>query len=337
MDNQNDNLSGSTEGDKKPGSTGGDRSQRGQPSAMEATISDGGDKKPGSTGGDKKPSRRRRTVRARILRGTAVLPAAFTLFNGLAGFAAIHFAAKDGFGAALDAQNIFHLKLAAGLIFLAMFCDMLDGRLARMTRTTSDFGAQLDSLCDIISFGVAPAVLILRAAVSILRYRFDEYLPVERAVWCIAAVYVACATLRLARFNVETDQDESAHMDFRGLPTPAAAAGVAAMVLLFTDLMNRQISWLPSLTDDSLMLGMSITLPILTLVLGLLMVSRFRYPHMMNHYIRGKKPFSYLVKLVFLILLGVMVGPFIALAVAVLFYIFSGPVHAAWLIVRPRP
>lgn len=278
-------------------------------------------------------TRHRKNVRARILRSTAVLPAAFTLLNGLAGFAAIHFAAKDGLGAELDAGNLAHLKIAAGLIFAAMFCDMLDGRLARMTRTTSDFGAQLDSLCDIISFGVAPAVLSLRSAVSILRSQFDMYMPVERTVWCIAAVYVACATLRLARFNVETEQDEAAHMDFRGLPTPAAAAGLAAVLLMFTSLMGRNLTWL---SDENLMLGMSVTLPVLTLVSGLLMVSRFRYPHVMNQYIRGRRPFGYLLKLLLLFLAAVTVGPYIVLAGAVLFYILSGPARTTWLLIRKR-
>lgn len=278
-------------------------------------------------------TRRRKNVRARILRSTAVLPAAFTLLNGLAGFAAIHFAAKDGLGAELDAGNLAHLKIAAGLIFAAMFCDMLDGRLARMTRTTSDFGAQLDSLCDIISFGVAPAVLSLRSAVSILRSQFEMYMPVERTVWCIAAVYVACATLRLARFNVETEQDEAAHMDFRGLPTPAAAAGLAAVLLMFTSLMGRNLTWL---SDENLMLGMSVTLPVLTLVSALLMVSRFRYPHVMNQYIRGRRPFSYLLKLLLLFLAAVTIGPYIVLAGAVLFYIISGPARTTWLLIRKR-
>ncbi len=280
-----------------------------------------------------KRRKERKNVRDRILHSTAVLPATFTLLNGLAGFAAIHFAAKDGLGASLNAGNLHNLKVAAGLIFFALFCDMLDGSLARMTRTTSDFGAQLDSLCDIVSFGVAPAVLILRAGISIMRSRFDQYLSVERAVWCIAAMYIACATLRLARFNVETEHDESAHMDFRGLPCPGAAAGLGAMVLVFTDLMAKNLPWLPT---EWLTLGMSISLPILTLISALLMVSRFRYPHVVNQYIRGRKPFSFLWKLICLILVGVMVGPYIVLAGAVLFYILFGPINATWRMIRRR-
>ncbi|MBN1556284.1 MAG: CDP-diacylglycerol--serine O-phosphatidyltransferase [Phycisphaerae bacterium] len=291
------------------------------------------DSKAESTYQPTRPSRRKRKpIRSRILRSTAVLPAGCTLLNGLSGFAAIHFAAKGGLGVALDEPGALgNLKLSAALIFVAMIFDMLDGRLARMTRTTSDFGAQLDSLCDMISFGVAPAVLILRSAVSILRAQFD-YLAVERIVWCLAGVYVLCAALRLARFNVETDVDESAHMDFHGLPSPAAAACLASMVLLFTHLSEKQLAWLPS---EILLRGMSFILPFLALGAGLLMVTRFRYPHLINHYIRGRRPFGYLVRLV-LIGLAMCLEPFVTLAAATSFYAFWGPIRSTWLAYRRR-
>jgi CDP-diacylglycerol--serine O-phosphatidyltransferase len=279
-------------------------------------------------------SRRRlsRRVGARILRGTAVLPAGATLLNGLSGFAAIHFAVKGGLGANLDMPGaLFNLKASAALIFVAMVFDVLDGRLARMTRTTSDFGAQLDSLCDVISFGVAPAVLMLQSTVAILRSQVD-FLGVERIVWCVAGLYVLCAALRLARFNVETDVDESAHMDFHGLPSPGAAACLASMVLLFTHLTEKEWSWL---SPKLVLTGMSFTLPILTLALALLMVARFRYPHLINQYIRGRRPFGYLVKLVALIL-AAFVEPFLTLAAATTLYALSGPVRTAWLGFRAR-
>jgi len=276
--------------------------------------------------------RRHRPIRSRILRSTAVLPAGCTLLNGLSGFAAIHFAAKDGLGAALSDQAIDNLKLSAVMIFVAMIFDMLDGRLARMTRTTSDFGAQLDSLCDVISFGVAPALLVLRSTVSILRAQFDFVLGVERIVWCIAGLYVLCAVLRLARFNVETDADESAHMDFRGLPSPAAAACLASVVLLFTHLTEKEWVWL---NPETMLHIMSFTLPILAGCAGLLMVTRFRYPHLINQYIRGKKPFSYLVRLV-LILLAMILYPYITLAVGTSFYAFWGPIRSTWRAFRSR-
>lgn len=276
--------------------------------------------------------RARRPMRSRILRRTSILPAGCTLLNGLSGFAAIHFAAKEGLGVALDAPGaLWNLQLSAWLIFLAMIFDMLDGRLARMTRTTSDFGAQLDSLCDVISFGVAPAVLMLRSAISILRTQF-EYLAVERIVWCVAGLYVLCAALRLARFNVETDMDESAHMDFHGLPSPAAAACLASMVLLFTNLTDRHGTWL---TSQQLLCGMSITLPILAALTGLLMVTRFRYPHLVNQYIRGRRPFGYLVRLV-LVLLAMFLEPIVTLSAVTLLYAFWGPIRSLWLAYRAR-
>jgi CDP-diacylglycerol---serine O-phosphatidyltransferase len=279
------------------------------------------------SGGQQRPGRHRRAVRSRILRGTSVLPALFTLLNGLAGFGAIHFAAKEGLGSPLaTGPTLWNLKVACGLIFVAMFCDMLDGRLARMTRTTTDFGAQLDSLCDIVSFGVAPAVIILRSSISILRAQDLEYLTVERAVWGVTALYVACAAIRLARFNVETDADESAHMDFRGLPSPGAAAALAGMVLLFVDLSESGWPWLDG---EAVLLSMSVTLPILTLLCAGLMVSRFRYPHLVNQYIRGRRPVSYLIKLL-VVLVAMLIEPYATFALVMAVYAMSGPVRSAW-------
>jgi len=280
------------------------------------------------SGGAKKPliglPRHDKSPRRRILRSTAVLPGFFTLLNGLLGFGSIHFATKD----ALGQGNMQNLSVAGWLIFAAMVCDMLDGRLARMTRRTSDFGGQLDSLCDVVSFGVAPAVLMLRVVVMALRGRMVGFLPaglaVERVIWCVAAVYVACTTLRLARFNVENEPGESGHMDFRGLPAPGAAAAVAALVLLFGHLSGIDVGW----GSSAWLLGtVGVTLPVVTLVTALLMVSRFRYPHLVNQYIRGRRPFSYLVKLVVILLAG-MVDPFVTAAVVTIVYVLSGP--AVW-------
>ncbi len=268
----------------------------------------------------KKPRRRR-------LGSTAVLPGLLTMANGLTGFAAIHFATKDGFGQAEPAN----LAMAGWCIFAAMVFDLLDGRLARMTRRTSDFGGQLDSLCDAISFGVAPATLMLRTEATVLRGQIERVaaiphaLGVERAVWGVAGVYVACAILRLARFNVENEPDESSHMTFRGLPTPGAAAMVTALVLLFDRLAGLEEGWRSS---GWMLTTVGITLPVATLAVALLMVSRFTYPHLANQYIQGKRPFNYLVKLVIVALLA-MLAPYIALAAATIVYAFSGP--AVWL------
>jgi len=273
----------------------------------------------------KRPRRRR-------LRSTAVLPGLFTLANGLAGFAAIHYATKDGFGQA-QPQN---LSAAAWLIFVAMIFDLLDGRLARITRRTSDFGGQLDSLCDAVSFGVAPATLMLRTEATALRGQIERVsviphaIGLERAVWGVAGVYVACAILRLARFNVENEPDESSHLTFRGLPTPGAAAMVAALVLLFDHLAGLEAGWR---SGGWMLATVGITLPLATLAVALLMVSRFTYPHLPNQYMRGKRPFNYLVKLVLVALLA-MLELYIALAAATIAYAFSGP--ALWLWRRAR-
>ncbi len=236
-------------------------------------------------------------ARERILRSTAVLPSFVTILNGLAGLAAIHFATKEAL-ATLSPTSLDNLSIAAWLIALAMVLDMLDGRLARMTRRTSDFGGQLDSLCDAISFGVAPAILMLRSVTPLLLKidQFGQHWHLERVIWSAAAVYVACTVLRLARFNAENEPDESAHMNFKGLPVPGAAAVVISLVLLFNWLTTKiGPQW-----DDEiwLLIIFSVLLPVITFVVSLLMVSRFKYAHVVNQYIRGRRPFNYLVKLI---------------------------------------
>ena len=280
------------------------------------------------------PDRRRHHGRGRrlILRSTAVLPAMFTLLNALAGFASIHFATKDALGQAA----LSNLSAAAWLIFGAMACDMLDGRLARMTRRTSDFGGQLDSLADVISFGLAPAVLMLRTVVMILREPL-HFLPIfpslERVAWGFAAVYVACAALRLARFNVENEPDESSHMGFKGLPSPGAAAAIASLVLLFVELEPIREGW----KSSPWLLGtVSFTLPTITLFTGFLMVSSFRYSHLLNQYVHAKRPFEYLVRLVVIVLVAVSAGVYITSAVVTVAYVLSGPVSHFWRRMRRK-
>jgi len=285
---------------------------------------------------------RRERRRHRILQATAVLPSLCTTLNAISGFGAIHFAFKARLGQAMmdhgqsfDPAAAKYLMIASGLIFLAMFFDMLDGRLARMTRKTSEFGAQLDSLCDAVSFGVAPAVLMLQAVAPLFLYfRVEKEilgagLSLDRLVWCVAAVYMSCAVLRLARFNVENSPDESAHMSFKGLPSPGAAAAVAALTMLYgsQEMLFASAETTPLLSAD-LLRGIAImVLPTMTLFVGLLMVSRFRYPHIVNQYIRGKRSFMYLVQLVILLLVG-LAWPIVTVATVIMVYVFLGPVGA---------
>jgi CDP-diacylglycerol--serine O-phosphatidyltransferase len=292
-------------------------------------------------GGDPRQAKVR--VRRRVLRSTAALPALCTLLNGVSGFASIYYATKGAAG-----NRIEDLQRAGWLIFIAMIFDMLDGRLARMTRRTSDFGGQLDSLCDVISFGVAPAMLMMQAMIAGMQdqIHFKAFLPNDplmmRVVWGVAAVYLSCAAVRLARFNVENIPDESAHMDFRGLPSPAAAAAVSALVLLLANLADLaratgasdwKHTWL---AGGWLTVSLSVILPIATLAAALLMVSRFHYPHVVNQYLRGKRPLSFLIKIIIIITFCLLELP-ITMAVMACLYAISGPLAWARRSMKAKP
>ena len=239
-------------------------------------------------------------VRKHRLKYVSILPSLVTLLNAIFGFTAIGMAAK---GATSD-RFFFHkpeltyFAMAGYMIFLAMVADMLDGRLARMSKSTSSFGGQLDSLCDMVSFGVAPAFLMLNflgdRLIEIAQTKPAMVASANKVVWLCAAVYMACAAIRLARFNVENEEDESAHMSFSGLPSPAAAGVVASIIIFQQDL-------LPGLAERSTLAykfaenTVFFALPFVTLAAGLLMITRIRFPHLVNRLIRGKKPFSTLI------------------------------------------
>jgi len=270
-----------------------------------------------------KPAAPLRSAPHQVLRSTALLPALFTLSNALCGFGAVHFACKDLLGAA-DFRN---LMIAGWLIIGAMVCDMLDGRVARFARRTSDFGGQLDSLADAISFGVAPAMLMLRAVVTVLRQQ-GHYPTIEHVVWWVAAAYMACAVLRLARFNVENEPGPSAHMHFEGLPSPGAAAAITALVMLVADLALR--GWINRMW---LLPTTCIVLPVLTLTVAILMVSRLQYPHVVNQYIHGQRSFGYLIRLLAIALAVIVVLPSASFALLAFLYAMWGPMRAGrdWL------
>jgi CDP-diacylglycerol--serine O-phosphatidyltransferase len=202
------------------------------------------------------------------------------------------------------------------MVLLAMIADMLDGRLARMSQSTSSFGGQLDSLCDLISFGVAPAFLMLRLVESELQLReiFCGNL-LHRFIWLAALVYLSCAAIRLARFNVENDENEMAHMSFAGLPSPAAAGMVVSLVIFHQE-------QFPNLAL------IVYALPLVTLGVGILMVSRVPYPHIVNVYLRGKKPFGSLIRV--LLFLGLVVWN-MQTAMVLIFGYFAIGSFAKWL------
>ena len=247
-----------------------------------------------------------RNVRKQRLKYITILPSLVTILNGICGFASIVFASKGGgYSKPLDMS---YFAISGYMVLLAMVADMLDGRLARMSQSTSSFGGQLDSLCDVISFGLAPAFLMLKIMETIVADMsgltpFVEHF-ILRFLWLSAAVYISCAAIRLARFNVENEEDESAHMSFMGLPTPAAA-GVIVSVIIF------QQEALADFSQDGMSMqyllanGLIYALPFLMVGAAILMVSRIRYQHVVNQYLRGKKPFMHLVRV--LLLLGLII------------------------------
>ncbi len=228
-----------------------------------------------------------RRMRKGRLKTIAILPSLITLVNGVAGFAAIGLAARGS----------DYFALAGYTLFIAMIADMLDGRVARMSHATSSFGGQLDSLCDMLSFVAAPAFLVLNL---MMHYHgriigpgqafFGDFF--ERFIWLSCVMYLCCGTIRLARFNVENSEDETAHMSFSGLPTPAAAGVLASLVVFFQHMLHDTAAHTTLFTV--LRWTILYILPFVTLGAGALMVSRIRYPHIVNQYLRGRKPITYL-------------------------------------------
>jgi CDP-diacylglycerol--serine O-phosphatidyltransferase len=206
-----------------------------------------------------------------------------------------------GFYAIIASFNGKYL-IAAVAIMIAIVFDGIDGKVARLTRTTSRFGVEYDSLSDLVAFGVAPAILVFSWALY----------PFEKWGWLAAFLYVACGALRLARFNVQFDTIEPRH--FRGLPVPAAASLIATTILLFYRLGIE---------------GMGVNLCILFLIfpLSFLMVSNIRYPSFKDLALLKRKPFNTLVAMILTIVVVVAV-PEIMLFFFAAVYLLLGPVNA---------
>lgn len=186
-----------------------------------------------------------------------ILPNLMTTANMFFGFFSIILAMKGQF------------QMAAYAIVASAVFDLLDGRLARLTRSTSKFGAEYDSLSDVLSFGMAPALLMYLWALE----------PFGRLGWLASFVYLACTALRLARFNVQAHVVEKNY--FQGLPSPMAAGIVASAVLAFMDLGYESRG--------------NIGLLLLTVLLGIVMVSTFRYRSFKDLDLKERVPFKYLV------------------------------------------
>lgn len=269
----------------------------------------------------------------------AVLPTLLTLGNAVCGFGAITFAAKVGLEPyGWGRSNTECLWIAALLVFLAMVFDMLDGRAARWAKQTSEFGAELDSLCDAISFGVAPAVMLIKFTAEM-----QPPMLVARLLWMIAVLFVVCAILRLARFNVETDEEDT-HEDFSGLPSPAAAGTVASFMIALPELESlakatgedaSAAERLAHSVAASLVPALQFVLPIVALACACLMVSRVRYAHVFNQWFRGRRSYHHILQLVLGLAIAFLVKE---LALPLMFCIFSfgSPLRAAWQVLSRR-
>lgn len=216
-----------------------------------------------------------RTRMRRRLKTLPVLPTLLTAGNLASGITAI-LCAAHGTGEARSSW----LQAGALMLFVAMVCDMLDGKVARMTNQAGAFGAELDSLSDVVSFGVAPAMLVHRLILGEPGV-FDYG---QRLLWFITVFYPVMASIRLARYNVEHTNEATPY--FRGLPSPGAAAMVCAWIILYHQDQARLVQW--GLVRNQAYSGLFHLDPFgwtilgMTMLVALLMVSTIRYPHVGN-------------------------------------------------------
>jgi CDP-diacylglycerol--serine O-phosphatidyltransferase len=232
-------------------------------------------------------------------RGIYILPNLFTLAALFAGFFAI-----------VQAMNL-RFDQAAVAIFVAMVMDGLDGRVARLTRTQSAFGAEFDSLADMVSFGAAPALIVYEWALK----------GMGKLGWIGAFLYVAGAALRLARFNTMLDVADKRW--FTGMPSPAAAALVAGMVWIVDDYN----------IDPAALKGWALAV---TVFAGLTMVSNVPYYSFKSINLRKSVPF--LAVLIFVLAIALLsYQPPLVLFAGFVVYALSGYVGLAWSRFRRRP
>ncbi len=236
-------------------------------------------------------------------------PNTLTLCNSLCGFVAILYTLQV-YDSARGVMDVF--ATSAWIIIFAMIFDALDGFAARIFNAASMHGLQMDSLADMVTFGTAPAVIV-----AILAHCLKIMTPLQNVIiYAFCAVYLGCAALRLATYNVHAILGKKSENKFTGLPTPGAAAAVCSLVIFYNNYSGS-------------IRHLSIMLPIYAAVLGLLMVSNIPYLHVgkwlfsMRH--NRKRLTSFLAILVFIIVFRSA-----AVAIVVNIYIFSGPVMAIY-------
>lgn len=230
-------------------------------------------------------------------KGIYLLPNALTLCGMFAGFYAIVNAVKGNY------------IQASWAIMIAMVFDGLDGWVARRTQSTTRFGIELDSLSDVIAFGVAPAILLYKWAL----------MPFGRVGWAVSFLFVACGALRLARYNVQMGSAE--RKSFTGMPIPGAAFVTASTVIFYSEM-----NWMPQ---------KSIFILITVFILSILMVSTLKFHSIKEIDLTKRKPFWILVA--FIILLAVvLMHTEIALFSASMLYLLIGIVENAYLYLKQK-
>jgi CDP-diacylglycerol--serine O-phosphatidyltransferase len=237
-------------------------------------------------------------TKERYRKGIYIIPSSFTVSNIFCGFFSVSSAVKGNY------------ELAGLLIGIAMILDTLDGRMARLTHTTSEFGLQLDSLADVITFGMAPAVLCYLWAF----YNFEGSLSIDRAGWLVSFLFLICAASRLARFNVQTTGIPDKRY-FTGMPTPPAAGAVAATVYCFPDRLQGDV---PAI---AVLFGMG--------VLAFLMISRIKYRSFKDLNLRQPRSFRAVV-IIALIIVGIALDPKRMLITLAGLYALSGIAGYLW-------
>jgi CDP-diacylglycerol---serine O-phosphatidyltransferase len=242
-----------------------------------------------------RPPRKRLPI-GRMKRGVVILPSLLTLTSIFFAFYSLIEAIQNNFA------------FAAALILIAGFFDGIDGKVARMTNTTTRFGVELDSLADVISFGVCPAILMYKWALF----------PYAQIGWVFAFVYVACGALRLARFNVQTGTIDP--KKFNGLPIPAAAAMLSTTVLFFHSLQLNPADF-------------QLALLILTVVIAFLMVSSIKFHAFKDLTLVREQPFTSTVGFVLLLAL-IAAAPFVVPFFLCAAYIISGPIMTAIIMIK---
>ena len=230
------------------------------------------------------------------------------------------------------------LEVAAVLIFVGMLFDAIDGSIARLVHVQSDLGAQIDSLADMVTFGVAPAFLTLRLVSLetadgglIIGPGADNVLG--KIIWAAAAVYVCCAAMRLARYNLEAAVHDGAQTkQFNGLPTPGAAGAVAGLIALHQHLL---ITTSGDDVPQAFVRGAALGIPVVMLICAFVMVSNIPYVHITNRFVRGQRSFAYATRLVVPLVLAVW---FLEITLAVTFtaYALSGPAREIFVRLRRR-